>query len=476
MKKFGSKALATSLFAIVVCFVMLLGTTYAWFTDSVISGNNIIASGQLNVNAYWMDGDLDPTANTWNEFDGTAIYDNALWEPGYVEVKHFKVSNEGALAFKYKLVIAPNGTVSELADVIDVYYFNEATQMARDTLSNATYVGTLAEVIANQSNGATNGVLLPVGATAKNANEFTGFVTGTMVFKMRETAGNEYQGLSIGTSFDIRVMASQYTFEDDSFGSDYDNNAEYFNIVNNVADLTELLEAGKNVMLACDLEDVPVATPAPYGNKLGLVQNGGILDGNGYAIDFDMPSGDHYGIMTSGGTIKNLTVGGVFRGIVIMSPTEDVVIDNCVVGDEDVCYSINTAEGNGQHNVIVKNTTIYGWNSYGNTIKSVTFENCKFEQGTYYTNVYGRLVRPYVNTTFTNCEFVSTYYVDLSALIADNTVTFDGCKVNGIALTASNWASMVVSESDCGAGQISIEGRNGSFMSSTNVFDYVTIK
>ena len=86
------------------------------------------------------------------------------------------------------------------------------------------------------------------------------------------------------------------------------------------------------------------------------------------------------------------------------------------------------------------------------------------------------MVKPYVSATFTNCEFASMYYIDLSALVADATVTLDGCKVNGIALTASNWASMVVSESACGAGQSSIEGRNGSYMSSTNVFDYVTIK
>ena len=90
---------------------------------------------------------------------------------------------------------------------------------------------------------------------------------------------------------------------------------------------------------------------------------------------------------------------------IVMDPTENTYIDNAVIGDEDVCYSINTGEGKGGTSVIVTNSTIMGWHSYGDAIDSVRFTNCTFVQGTYYTNVFGRLVKPYVNAVFENCDF-----------------------------------------------------------------------
>ena len=263
----------------------------------------------------------------------------------------------------------------------------------------------------------------------------------------------------------------------------YDGSKSYDNLggssvavgVDSAAALGAAATEGKNVVLTDDITNAPVNTTAPYGNKYGIAQNGGTIDGNGYTLDFDASTGDHYGIMTSGGTIKNMTVTGVFRGIVIMNPTEDVIIENVVVGDEDMCYSINTAEGDGKHDLIVKNSTIKGWNSYGTAIKSVSFTDCTFAQGEYYTNVFGRLVRPYVNTVFEGCEFNSKYYIDLSAF-EGTTVVLSNCTVNGVKLTADNWKSLIVAEGDCGEGQISIEGKDGSYMSSSNVFDYVVIK
>lgn len=236
------------------------------------------------------------------------------------------------------------------------------------------------------------------------------------------------------------------------------------------------LDKGAYVALKNDITNAPVATTAPYGNKYGIAQNGGVLDGNGNALIFNSKSGDNYGIMTSGGTIKNLSVGGVFRGIVIMDPKETVYIDNVVIDDANVCYSINTAEGDGKQEIIITNSKISGWNSYGNTIKSVSFTKCEFAQGTYYNNVYGRLVRPYVTATFKDCDFSSMYYIDLSALVEGETITFENCTVKGVKLTADNWTELVAPESTCGENQISIEGRDGSYMTAENVFNYVIIK
>ena len=260
----------------------------------------------------------------------------------------------------------------------------------------------------------------------------------------------------------------------------FDNESYYTldgkKMVSTADELVATLKDGKDVVLNNDLTDVAVNTTAPYGNKYGIALNGGVIDGNGNDLIFNSNSGDHYGIMTSGGTIKNVNIGGAFRGIMIMNPTADVVIDNVVIDNEDVCYAVNTGEGDGTRSISISNSTLKGWTSIGNTVKEVSFTNCTFGQGTYYTNVYGRLVKPYVNATFSNCDFSSKYYIDLSALAADQKIVLENCTVNGVKLTAENWTTLLATESACGEGQISIELRDGSYMTAENVADYVIIK
>lgn len=169
----------------------------------------------------------------------------------------------------------------------------------------------------------------------------------------------------------------------------------------------------------------------------------------------------------------------------IMYPTEDVIIDRVTIGDKNVCYSISTGEGDGTHNLFVTNSTIKGWSSFGTAIKSASFTNCIFTQGEYYTNVFGRLAKPYMDTLFDRCEFNSKFYIDLSVLTTDGDgkvvnpdakVVLQNCTGNGVKLTAENWNQLIAPKGSCGEGQISIEGKDGTYMSSTNVFDYVIIK
>ena len=187
---------------------------------------------------------------------------------------------------------------------------------------------------------------------------------------------------------------------------------------------------------------------------------------------------DNYGVMTSGGTIKNMTITGVFRGVMIMSPTEDIYIENVVFDPTDEwgnCYPINTGEGDGTKSLYVSNSFIAGWNSIGTAVKDVRFTNCQFVQGAYYTNVNGRLSKPYVNAVYENCDFCSKYYIDLSAFVGEK-VTLKNCTVNGVKLTAENWTSLVAPESTCGEGQISIELKDKSYMTANNVADYVVFE
>ena len=58
-KKVTKRALFLSFVSMFLCFTMLIGTTYAWFTDSVSSGMNTIVAGNLDVELY---NGLDNTA------------------------------------------------------------------------------------------------------------------------------------------------------------------------------------------------------------------------------------------------------------------------------------------------------------------------------------------------------------------------------------------------------------------------------
>ena len=217
MKKNSTKrALLMSVLSLLLCVSMLVGTTFAWFTDSVTSANNIIKSGNLDVEMYWADGTKAvPTEDAgWTDASTGAIFNYDLWEPGYTMVRHIKIANEGSLALKYHVSIVANGEVSDLSDVIDVYYLDPADQIAsRTDLTDVNKLGTLTEVLAGMATSA-NGAL--------SAGESD---TITIALKMQESAGNEYQNKSIGTDFAVKLFATQYTAELDSFDELYDEKA-----------------------------------------------------------------------------------------------------------------------------------------------------------------------------------------------------------------------------------------------------------
>ena len=239
--------------------------------------------------------------------------------------------------------------------------------------------------------------------------------------------------------------------------------------------LKDKLDEGEDVILANDLKvGASDAITAPYGNKTGLSHKGGVFNGNGKTITFDIP-GDNYGIMTAGGTIKNVTVTGVFRGVVTMYPKETIYLENVVSGGKGVVYALNTTEGDSTQDLVATNCTFNGWSSWS-LLKSATFTNCTFGQGSEYSNTTGRLLRPYVNTVFDGCDFCSKLLILLNTLGADQKVIVKNCTVNGVKITAENWASLVAPEDTCGEGQISVVLKNGTFLTAENVADYVVFE
>lgn len=257
----------------------------------------------------------------------------------------------------------------------------------------------------------------------------------------------------LGDSYDIlalsqAVQTAGFTDADDALDTAFDevnatNVAEWFGDMTPVAavdtadELIEALEKGSTVVMTDDIE-MEAATTAPYGNKYAVKLDGGVIDGAGNELYVEC-YGDDYGIMTSGGTIKNLTIEEGCRAVMIMYPTEDIIIDNVKIGGDGVLYPINTGEtgpnGAAGIDLIVTNSTLAGWTSYGDAIESASFTNCKFEQGTYYNDIYGRVLKPYVSTTITDCSFLEHMNLDLSSLGAGQKVVMKNCTVNGQPIT-----------------------------------------
>ncbi len=221
MKK-TKNSLLHSVIALLLCISMLIGTTFAWFSDKISSSNNIITAGNLDLEMYWTD---DLNSGEWRnvEEDGhNTIFNYDNWEPGYTDVKYIKLVNAGELALNYKLSLTPQNGVGKLAEVINVYFAEGGVNVEqRSDLKNLKVIGLLNNVL---NGGATaDGTLLA--AEQSSPLHPSGEVIVTMAMNMIITAGNEYQNEDAG-QFTITALATQAPFEQDSFGSDYDSKAE----------------------------------------------------------------------------------------------------------------------------------------------------------------------------------------------------------------------------------------------------------
>ena len=394
------KALIASLLSVVVCFSMLVGTTYAWFTDSATSANNMIQTGNLDVEMFWADGtQAVPAADStdWIDASTTAIFDYDNWEPGYVQVRHIKIANTGSLALKYKVLIVADGEVSALADVIDVYYADPAVQVAdRTALSDDNKLCTLSEALANLD-ASGNGTL-----EAYTAD------TITIALKMQETAGNEYKNMEIGSSFTIKVLATQTTSESDSFGTDYDADAEYVEPVSNATELAAALENGKNVVLANDIAVTEVMT---VNGDVVVDMNGKTFDASGMTganlgRPFQLNDGANLTVNAEGADIK---LGG--HGFInVLSTAKNVNITvngGNFSGETQNGAFIRLRGGNENVNIVLNDVNYNDASNQGYIISTQSFEETGagtlvVNGGSYAAN-YGFQIYA-LNATLTNVE------------------------------------------------------------------------
>ena len=70
--KSTKRALLTSVLALLMCVTMLVGATFAWFTDTASTGVNKIVSGNLHVEIQDKNGKEIDTLK-WVDKDGNDI-------------------------------------------------------------------------------------------------------------------------------------------------------------------------------------------------------------------------------------------------------------------------------------------------------------------------------------------------------------------------------------------------------------------
>ena len=246
------KSLWAAGFALLVCILLLLGTTFAWFTDSVSNRGNKIQAGNLSIEATAYNigsGGLEvkndnsninagkaftfeATGQNLKAQDAPPIINETLWEPGKTSAKLLTVRNDGSLAAKVKVGFDTNDEGLQKAlwfDFVQVDSNGNLTgQFEPRPMSGISALGDATEI-------------------KLNADESVSFI---LVYGMYETAGNEYQGKSF--SANVNILATQLNSEEDGFGNpDYDENATYD--ATNQEELSTALVQGGSVSIGSDV-------------------------------------------------------------------------------------------------------------------------------------------------------------------------------------------------------------------------------
>ena len=317
--KSTKRALLTSALALLMCVTMLIGTTFAWFTDTASTGVNKIVSGNLKVDIIGANSDSHIEKLDFTKATG-AEGENLLWEPGcrYL-TEGFRIANNGNLALKWKAEInkdnitdgkVEGSTIAKdgksLLDVIDFYVVTSTDENA-DAVAIENFTGNLAK-------GAKSGVY---------------YIKGVM----KTTAGNDYQDLTLD-GITITVYATQDTVESDSYDNQYDKYAQYGErTVKNEAPVVGtngtygLVDSGRDNI---NTKNVTYSIPARNYDGGFYAQHFGInstFDGNGSTFkSFQLNCG--YVPTTEASTlvVSNLNVNG---DLIITASSNNVVIYNC---------------------------------------------------------------------------------------------------------------------------------------------------
>ena len=321
----NKKALLSSAFALVLSVAMLIGTTFAWFTDTASTGVNKIVSGNLKVDIIGETSDSHISTLKFTkagaETDAGAA-EEILWEPGcrYL-TEGFRIANKGNLALKWKAQVNMNNIINgkvegstiakdskSLLDVIDFYVVTSTDENA-EAVAIENFVGNL----------------------KKTETSEVYYIKGVM----QTTAGNDYQDLTLD-GITVTVIAAQDTVENDSFDNQYDKDAKY-----PIVAMDTLQELINNAA-----EPVSVKLEGNIAGSLTVPQDKDVtLDLNGFTLN----GGDSHAILNRGTLCIKDSSG---NGKIVASKANTSALRNvadCVI--EGGIFTRAAGEGNKWHTV-----------------------------------------------------------------------------------------------------------------------------
>ena len=478
MKKSTAKrALFLSVLSLLMCVSMLVGTTFAWFTDSVTSGVNQILAGNLDVElAYSTD------MTTWSTVDiGTNIFnDETRWEPGHTEVVYLRVSNAGTLALKYNLGIhvadetigkTMDGQDIKLSNYIEYGVIEDITTPygADDRMTARADIGAAAPLNTAYKK---EFVLAGKTETATDADIFA------LVVYMPEAVGNQanHNGTDIPSiHLGLSVLATQNTVESDSFDNQYDASAstpwdgvsleepakvDGVYQVGKPAELAWLAASNSPIDHACltaniDMMGATISSIDIYSYRT--------FNGNGYKISNVIVDGSGlFGNIESDCTIKDLTLdqvtvntaSGDYAGIVngkFSGKYENITVLNSTVNAPNSEY-VGGLAGAVYKNIVnckVENISVTGTEKVGGLVGfftladigySIKLENCSAKNVTVTAT---NPAKPYAGVFFGRGLATSSYkfiFVNCSAALKDGQKLigqdyYNNINTNDIAVT-----------------------------------------
>ncbi len=423
-KKSTRRMLLASALSVVMCAAMLVSATFAWFTDSVQSSNNTIAAGNLNIDLLVRD---ESGAYTSVKETKAPIFNYNKWEPGYIAYKNVKVSTTGSLSLKYTLKFALQGEISKLADVIDVYYSAKEILPNNDrALTGLKKIGTLRDVLEGKPGTVLNDTLIP----GKNTEDFA-----TIALKMRNDAGNEYQGLSIG-AFDLQILATQYTEETDGFGNnDYDANAPYV-LPDGVTEesftehaalayadgvyyekVSDAIAKGGTVYLKPDsVTNLKNAHTSIPGNGITIYANGATFNSDLSIDTYDYSAQGQTDGIYDGIDVVNITVYDAKNlylwGQRNSNATVNIRMVDCVnVGkgaEKNAGRTVYLTNAKGTTNILLENAVISRTDSpvYSNANGKIELRNCEFTDCAVPVNINYKSISGKQEVVIDGCSFV----------------------------------------------------------------------
>ena len=220
--KTSKYAVVSGILPLLLSLVIFTGTTWAWFADRVENTGNVVITGSLDVKMYWSDSRWELAASDnvlyaetdWKdvEEEGHAvIFDCQNWYPGCEDVKYLKIVNTGSLPFRYTLNILTdreqNVESEALAEVIDVYWILYKEMPETGFSWESAQKAILSDFLKENVPGAlAEGILA---AENEEKEEQAHEVIIGIALKMRDTAGMEYQNLSMERGFYVQLNAAQ---------------------------------------------------------------------------------------------------------------------------------------------------------------------------------------------------------------------------------------------------------------------------